>query len=201
VCGVVGGLLGGVFSRLLIAVANGLPRRIGSWIRAHPIWFAIACGAGVAACGFLSGGQIFGTGYAQARTVVHGTGVLPWDFTPLKFLATVFSSVSGIPGGIFSPSLAVGAGFGADVARYIFPGAPVGAIVLLGMVSYFTGVVQAPITSFVIVSEMTDNHQMLVPLMAAALIANATSKLVCREGVYHALAKRYLAQMGEGRGA
>jgi H+/Cl- antiporter ClcA len=61
------------------------------------------------------------------------------------------------------------------------------------MVSYFTGVVQAPITSFVIVSEMTDNHQMLIPLMAAALIANATSKLICKEGVYHALAKRYLA--------
>jgi H+/Cl- antiporter ClcA len=56
--------------------------------------------------------------------------------------------------------------------------------------SYFTGVVQAPITSFVIVSEMTDNHQMLVSLMAAALIPNATSKLVCREGVYHASAKR-----------
>jgi H+/Cl- antiporter ClcA len=39
---------------------------------------------------------------------------------------------------------------------------------------------------------MTDNHQMLVPLMAAALVANAVSKLICREGVYHALAKRYL---------
>lgn len=191
-CGVAGGLLGGLFSRLLIAMADGLPGRIGGWIGRHPISFAIACGGGVALCGLLSGGQIFGTGYAQARVVVHGTGVLPWDFTPLKFLATVFSSVSGIPGGIFSPSLAVGAGFGADVARYVFPGAPVGAIVLLGMVSYFTGVVQAPITSFVIVSEMTDNHQMLVPLMAAALIANGASKLLCREGVYHALAKRFL---------
>jgi H+/Cl- antiporter ClcA len=55
-------------------------------------------------------------------------------------------------------------------------------------------VVQAPITSFVIVSEMVDNHQMLVPLMAAALIASACSKLVCPEGVYHALAKGFLAR-------
>ena len=69
-----------------------------------------------------------------------------------------------------------------------------GAVVLLGMVSYFTGVVQAPITAFVIVSEMTDNHAMLVPLMAAALVADAASKIVCREGVYHALAKRYVVQ-------
>jgi H+/Cl- antiporter ClcA len=87
--------------------------------------------------------------------------------------------------------LAVGASLGADVSR-LFPAAPMGAIVLIGMVSYFTGVVRAPITSFVIVSEMTGNHQMLVPLMAAALIANACSKMVCREGVYHALARRYL---------
>jgi H+/Cl- antiporter ClcA len=191
VCGVAGGLLGAVFSRILIAVSEGIPGPAGKWIKRNPIVFAVLCGLGVAVCGYLSGGQVFGTGYAQARTVVHAAGVLPWAFTPLKFLATAFSSVSGIPGGIFSPSLAVGASFGADVAR-LFPGAPLGAIVLLGMVSYFTGVVQAPITSFVIVSEMTDNHQMLVPLMAAALIANATSKLVCRDGVYHALAKRYL---------
>jgi len=60
-------------------------------------------------------------------------------------------------------------------------------------------VVQAPITSFVIVSEMVDNHRLLVPLMAAALIAAATSKLICREGVYHALSKRYLEPMGDCR--
>ncbi|HWA31206.1 MAG TPA: chloride channel protein [Rhizomicrobium sp.] len=194
VCGVIGGLLGGGFGRLLILFAEGLPGAIGPIIKRHPIWFAGACGLGVAICGFLSGDLVFGTGYAQARSVVHAVGHLPWTFTPLKFIATVLSSVSGIPGGLFAPSLAVGAGFGADVARF-FPSAPLGAVVLIGMVSYFAGVVQAPITSFVIVSEMVDNHQMLVPLMAAALIANACSKLVCREGVYHALAKRFLMQM------
>lgn len=194
VCGVAGGFFGGLFSRILILFADGLPGALGSWIKRHPIAFAVLCGICVSVSGYVTGGQIFGTGYAQARTVVHGAGALPWTFTPLKFAATVFSSVSGIPGGIFSPSLSVGAGFGADVAR-LFPHAPVGAIVLLGMVSYFAGVVQAPITSFVIVSEMTDNHQMLVPLMAAALIANAASKAVCRDGVYHALARRYLTQL------
>jgi H+/Cl- antiporter ClcA len=191
VCGVIGGLLGGCFARLLIEVPRNIPGRIGVWAKANPVAFAVACGFGVAICGYLSGNTIWGTGYAQARGLVHGAHVVGWTFTPLKFLATILSSVSGIPGGIFSPSLAVGAGFGGDIA-YLFPSAPLGAVVLIGMVSYFTGVVQAPITSFVIVSEMVDNHQMLVPLMAAALIANACSKLVCREGVYHALAKRYL---------
>jgi H+/Cl- antiporter ClcA len=190
-CGVVGGLLGGCFSRMLIEIPHRVPDRIGAWVRANPVLFAVGCGLGVAICGFLSGNTIWGTGYAQARSLVHGVNHLGWQFTPLKFIATVFSSVSGIPGGIFAPSLAVGAGFGADIARF-FPSAPLGAIVLIGMVSYFTGVVQAPITSFVIVSEMVDNHQLLVPLMAAALIANATSKLVCPEGVYHALSHRYV---------
>jgi H+/Cl- antiporter ClcA len=194
VCGVAGGLLGGCFSRILIIMADGIPGAVGGWIKKNPVLFAVACGLAVAICGWLSGDQIFGTGYSHARSVVHGNGTLPWSFTPLKFLATAISAVSGLPGGIFSPSLAVGAGFGNDVAKLLFPNAPLGAIVLIGMVSYFAGVVQAPITSFVIVSEMVDNHQMLVPLMAAALIANATSKIVCREGVYHALAKRFLAQ-------
>jgi H+/Cl- antiporter ClcA len=109
----------------------------------------------------------------------------------LKFLATTFAAISGIPGGIFAPSLAIGAGIGTNVAS-LFHGAPVAAIMLLGMVSYFAGVVQAPITAFVIVIEMTDNHAMVVPLMAAALIAHATSRLVCEEGVYHALAKGFV---------
>ena len=61
-------------------------------------------------------------------------------------LATILCSVSGIPGGIFSPSLAVGAGFGANVAA-LLPHAPLGAVVLLGMAGYFAGVVQAPITA------------------------------------------------------
>ncbi|HEY1631006.1 MAG TPA: chloride channel protein [Rhizomicrobium sp.] len=191
ICGVLGGLLGGLFARMLIFMAKGVPGEIGGWIKRHPVVFAIACGLGVAACGLLSGNQIFGTGYIHVRAALHGTKPLDWSFAPLKFAASVLSAVSGIPGGIFSPSLSVGAGLGADVARF-FPGAPVGAIVLIGMVAYFAGVVQAPITSFVIVSEMTDNHKMLVPLMAAALIATACSKLVCHEGLYQALAQNYL---------
>ena len=102
-----------------------------------------------------------------------------------------FTSISGMPGGIFSPALAVGAGLGANIAS-LFQGAPLPAIILLGMVSYFAGAVQARITAFVIVTEMTDNHAMVVPLMAAALIAHATSPVVCEGGFYHALSKGFI---------
>jgi H+/Cl- antiporter ClcA len=61
-------------------------------------------------------------------------------------------------------------------------------------VAYFAGVVQAPITAFVIVMEMTDNHDMLLPLMATALIATGISRLVCNEPLYRALALPFLTR-------
>ncbi|MGH6671171.1 MAG: chloride channel protein [Xanthobacteraceae bacterium] len=191
VCGVVGGLLGGTFSRIVIVVARDLPGALGRAIKRYPLPFALVCGVGVALCGLASGDTIFGTGYSQVKGMLDTGTPLPWNFGILKFAATTLSTISGIPGGIFSPSLAVGAGLGANVARF-FPAAPLGAIILLGMVSYFAGVVQAPITAFVIVTEMTQNHNMVLPLMVASLIAYASSRLVCPEGVYHALAKGFL---------
>jgi H+/Cl- antiporter ClcA len=196
-CGVAGGLAGGLFSRIVIVTARGLPARPGRLIKQYPIPFALVCGLGVALCGLASDDLIYGTGYAQVKAALDSGMPLPWHFSPLKLVATTFSAVSGIPGGIFSPSLAVGAGLGSDIAQ-LFPNAPLGAIMLLGMVSYFAGVVQAPITAFVIVTEMSDNHAMVVPLMAAALIAYATSRLICPEGIYHELAKGFLRSGSDG---
>lgn len=198
-CGVAGGLAGGLFSRVVIAMARGFKNPLGRAIKGHPLWFAFACGLAVAICGLVSGDTIYGTGYDQVKTALeHGTP-LPSDFGVLKLLATTFAAISGIPGGIFSPSLAVGAGIGSNIA-WFFHDAPLGAIMLLGMVSYFAGVVQAPITAFVIVTEMTDNHGMVVPLMTAALIAHATSRLICEEGIYHALAKGFVERAGRPKG-
>jgi H+/Cl- antiporter ClcA len=192
VCGVIGGLMGGLFSRILITMSLGFAHPIGRAIKSHPLLFALSCGLAVALCGIASDDTIYGTGYSNVKASLESATPLPAGFGILKFLATTFTAVSGIPGGIFSPSLAVGAGLGSNIAS-LFHGAPIEAIMLLGMVSYFAGVVQAPITAFVIVTEMTDNHAMVVPLMAASLIAYATSRLICKEGVYHALAKGFIA--------
>ncbi|QOZ52653.1 chloride channel protein [Bradyrhizobium sp. CCBAU 53338] len=197
-CGMVGGLAGGLFSRIVIALARGFKTPLGRAIKGHPLWFACACGLAVAICGLVSGDTIYGTGYEQVKTALeHGTP-LPRDFGVLKLLATTFAAISGIPGGIFSPSLAVGAGIGSNIAA-LFHDAPLGAIMLLGMVSYFAGVVQAPITAFVIVTEMTDNHGMVVPLMTAALIAHFVSRMICEEGIYHALAKGFVERATRSR--
>ena len=192
ILGVLGGLLGGGFSRVLILFGGVLPGWAGRAMGRHPVVFAGLCGLVVAVCGLLSDGAAFGTGYTQARALVQGRvgWALVRDFEA--------GGDGGFfdqrdPGGIFAPSLAVGAGLGANVAA-LLPGSPAEALVVLGMVAYFAGVVQAPITAFVIVAEMTNDHALVVPLMLTALIAYASSRLVCPEGVYHALAHRFVQE-------
>jgi H+/Cl- antiporter ClcA len=187
-CGVVGGLLGGLFATGLIEGT----RRIAPLMRRYPVRVAFGCGLILSLIGYLSGGATYGTGYDEAKQLVTG-GEAELAFPVLKLLATTVSYLSGIPGGIFAPSLSVGAGLGADLATLV-PAAPFGAVVILGMVGYFTGVVQTPITAFVIVMEMTDHSSMLLPLMATALIAKGVSHLVCPRPIYGALADAYLVK-------
>jgi H+/Cl- antiporter ClcA len=182
----------GVFGRILVEFGRGLPGATGQVIKRHPVLFAAMCGLGVALCGLASGNTIYGPGYGEVKPLLEHSVSLPQSFGLLKLAATALAAISGIPGGIFSPSLAVGAGIGFNLST-IFPGTPLDALVLLGMVSYFAGVVQAPITAFVIVTELTNDHAMVVPLMAAAFIAQAASRLVCKEGVYHALSRNFTA--------
>jgi len=194
ICGIAGGLLGGLFSRILLYVLGGPAGRLGNFIRLHPIVFAALCGLGTAICGILSGGTTYATGYDEARTILQGSGTLPWQFGILKMVATTLSAICGIPGGIFSPSLSIGAGFGANLAA-LLPQIDPGTIVLLFMVSYLAGVVQAPITSFVIVFEMTSGHNMILPLMASSMLAFTTSRLVCATPLYHGLAQNFIRNM------
>jgi H+/Cl- antiporter ClcA len=186
-CGVVGGALGGLFSRMMIGMSAGLPGRIGFWMRNRPIRFAAGCGLMLALIGIASDSTSYGTGYYEAKQLIEGSEQVPGSYGVLKLLATLVSYASGIPGGIFAPSLAVGAGFGANLADFV-PFAPAAAIVILGMVAYFAGVAQAPLTAFIIVMEMTDNHDMVIPLMAAAVLGHGTSTLICRKPLYKALA-------------
>ena len=185
-CGVTGGLLGGLFSSSLIF----LTRQIASYLSTYPIRIAFFCGLILSLLGFLSGGQTFGAGYIEAKSLIAG-GEVSLLFPLYKILATIASYLSGIPGGIFVPSLSIGAGIGADLAQYM-PNIPLSTMILLGMVGYFTGVVQTPITAFVIIMEMTGTLSMLLPLMATALIAKSISNLVCPTPIYFALADAYL---------
>ncbi len=190
-CGLVGGAAGGLFSQLLIAASFKLPPKLSAFVRNRAFLFAALCGLAVAILGVCTDGLIFGTGYQSTRLTLEDSGVLPWYFGIAKLLATLFSSVSGISAGIFAPSLSVGAGIGDNIADLFPTLATHSAIVLLVMAAYLSGVTRAPVTSFIIMLEMTDSHEMLVPLMAASVIASTISKFICPTPLYHKLSEKF----------
>ncbi|NSY11240.1 chloride channel protein [Agrobacterium vitis] len=192
-CGIGGGAFGALFS----AGALTLMRRIRRWtqLSAMPlrraVLLAAVCGLGVALIGILTGGATYGTGYEQARGAVEGEA-LPLLFFAQKLAASFLTMISGIPGGIFAPSLSVGAGLGSTAASLTGSSIALGAI--LGMAGYFAGVVQAPMTAFVIIMEMTASHDSAIAIMTAAMLGYATSRLLSREPLYHGLSRPFLAE-------
>lgn len=188
VIGIAGGLAGGLFARALLGFGRSTSFALTS-LRARPCFLAVLCGFVVAAVGIVTG-NTWGTGYEVTRHLVEGEGAPLW-FGPAKLVATLATSLSGTPGGIFAPSLSIGAGLGNLLAPlFDAPGAP---IVVLGMAAYFVGVVRAPLTAVIIITETTASRGMVLPLFATALIADAVSTLVCRERLYHGLSQGFAA--------
>ena len=190
VAGLLGGASGGAFSRILLMIATG-DHVVTRWAKTWPIAFAFGCGLIVAGLGVATG-LTWGTGYSAARAMIVGTNAPLW-FGPAKFLATAATAVAGLPGGIFAPSLAVGAGVG-NLLHFVFPGDPASAVVILGMTAYFAGVVRAPLTAVIILSETTASHGLLLPMFAAAFIADWASQGVCREKLYHGLSRSFMTR-------
>ncbi|MCM2291820.1 chloride channel protein [Allorhizobium sp. BGMRC 0089] len=192
VCGIGGGAFGALFSGGMLYLSKRIRRRIqtsGKPLQ-RTVMLAAICGLAIALIGIASGGQTYGTGYDQARGAVEGNA-LPLLYFIEKLLASFITMLSGIPGGIFAPSLSVGAGLGSTAASLFGSSIALGA--LLGMAGYFAGVVQAPMTAFVIILEMTANHESVIPIMLASMLGYATSRLLSREPLYHGLSRSFLA--------
>tara|TARA_Y100001935_G_C17311050_1_gene516247 strand:+ start:7016 stop:8299 length:1284 start_codon:yes stop_codon:yes gene_type:complete len=188
VCGAIGGILGGAFANILISGSQ----RIAPIARKTPLRIAFIAGLCLAIVAFLSDYSASGTGYLEAKNIIENNYYDPWY--PLnKFLATIATYLTGIPGGIFAPSLATGAGIGANLAEW-FNIAPFSVMVLLGMASYFSGVVQSPLTAFIIVIEMTTETDIILPLLAATFIAYIFSKIICPKPLYHTLAQAFIGK-------
>ena len=154
--------------------------------------FAGACGLIVAGLGWSGDGLSYGSGYAVTAQVVAGNMPLPWHALPTRFLATVASYFSGIPGGIFAPALAIGAAVGSNLSPLfdLAPGILVGPLVALCMAGFLAAVTQSPITAAIIVMEMVDGHEMVISLMAVSLLAKAVSSRISPE-LYQTLAREF----------
>ena len=108
--------------------------------------------------------------------------------------------VSGIPGGLFDPSLTVGAGIGQVTHGWfqsvLGPGLDLPAVMMLWMAGYFAGVVRSPLTVAAIMIEMTGAYGMVLPLMLVAMLASLVAGRLCEPSIYDALAGQFLRRLG-----
>jgi chloride channel protein, CIC family len=187
--GIVGGLGSVAFVKLLLGLRRRfleLPRNTG-WLQ------PVAGGLVVGILGFFMP-QVLGVGYDQVDRVLAGDLVLRTVaiLAVLKIVATAFCYASGNAGGIFGPSLFIGAMLGAavgSIAHLIMPGytAGPGAYALVGMGTAFAGIVRAPLTSVIMIFELTRDYSIIVPLMLSNLIAFFISHRLQPQPIYEAL--------------
>ncbi len=175
---VAAGLAGGLFSRLVVmSTVQGGRSNVLKWRARHPYLFAAACAAAVAVIGIVTHGATFGSGYQLTRGLLDGTASEAGSATLFKFMATWLTTLCMVPGGLFAPALGIGASLGNDVGQWF--GIPIAApVIALGMTGFLAATTQAPMTSFIVVMEMVDGHNMVFSLMACALAANILSKLL-----------------------
>ena len=201
ICGVAGGVLGGYFGKGVVVVSKFTAPRLVK----RPLRFGLFLGLMLAIGAVVSQGVSYGGGYDQAKamlTAAHEVGVPTevWYYPFAKAAASFISLVSAIPGGLFDPSLAVGAGLGQltypffDDVLGLGIGLP--EVMMLFMAAYFSGVVQSPITVFTIMFEMTGAYGMILPLMFSAGIAEMIARRICAPSIYEALAYQFLNAKG-----
>ncbi|MDM0091016.1 MULTISPECIES: chloride channel protein [unclassified Variovorax] len=195
----VSGVAGGLFARLMIASLTGSPQRLNRWRARWPVRFAAVGGLLVAVIGLVTGGATFGAGSEAVKQMLAGHDPLTPLYTLLKFIATWLTAWCGVPGGIFAPSLSIGAGIGDGIAQMAGPEfGP--ALIAMGMAGFLAAVTQAPLTAFIIVMEMVDGHAMVLSLMASAMLASLVSRMISRP-LYEALAEHMVSALERARPA
>ncbi|MGC2511986.1 MAG: chloride channel protein [Acidobacteriaceae bacterium] len=174
VLGIVGGFAAVLFSRLLATLRP--------WLRSLPNWTQVlqpgVAGLLVGCIGFFGFPQVMGAGYETIDHAMHGEYL--WHvllaLAVLKILATTLSFSSGTPGGMFAPTLFIGAMLGASVGsfeKHFFPylTGSVGAYALVGMGVLFAGFLRVPLTSVFMVFELSQNYSIVLPVILANTIA------------------------------
>tara|TARA_B100000959_G_scaffold285586_1_gene360822 strand:+ start:646 stop:1953 length:1308 start_codon:yes stop_codon:yes gene_type:complete len=197
--GIVMGGIGGLFS-LFIVKAYPIASMC---ITKRPVLAPMSLGLCIGFLGWLTHGQSFGTGFVEAQEMlIHGEK-MSWYYPIARVFATALTLLSGIPGGLFDPTLSAGACFGqwfSTATNHIQWASDISPqlMMMVAMACFFAGVVQSPITAVVIMVEMTGCVHASLPMLGGAIIAYAVSRRICRCSIYVALASSYFK---DNRGA
>jgi chloride channel protein, CIC family len=190
VLGVAGGLVSVAFTKLLLGMRERFLR-----LPQKTLWFQpVAGGLLVGVLGWFVP-QVLGVGYEYVGYALNGNMALKLMalLVVLKLLTVTTSYASGNAGGIFGPALFIGAMLGGTVgtlAHRLFPAytATPGAYALVGMGAAFAGIVRAPLTSVLMIFEMTQDYAVIVPLMISNLVSLFISSRLQKQPIYEALA-------------
>jgi CIC family chloride channel protein len=190
ILGVAGGLVSVAFTKLLLTMRQWF-LRLPAWT----YWFQPVAGGVVAGLIAWRLPQVLGVGYGYVGEALNGRMALQLMalLVVFKLLAVTTSYASGNAGGIFGPSLFIGAMLGGalgSVAHHFLPvytAAP-GAYALVGMGALFAGIVRAPMTSVLMIFETTHDYAVIVPLMISNMVSFFISSRLQREPIYEALA-------------
>jgi len=202
------GLVGGLIS---VAFCKGLLWLRGVFMRLPQRSVILQPAIGGLAVGVILAfrPEVMGVGYEFVDQALNG-GLLVQTMILLcavKLAATIISYSSGNAGGIFAPSLYLGAMAGGAVGLFLnqlgwIPTGEPGGYALVGMGTLFAGIIRAPMTSVVMIFELTQDYRILVPLMVANLISFTISRRYQRQPVYHALLEQsgiHLPEPGRSR--
>jgi chloride channel protein, CIC family len=188
--GVAGGLVSVAFTKLLLGMRERFLR-----LPAKTTWFQpVAGGLLVGLVGWFVP-QVMGVGYGYVGYALNGNMALKLMalLVVLKLITVTVSYASGNAGGIFGPALFIGAMLGGSLGTFAhrwFPAhtATPGAYALVGMGAVFAGIVRAPMTSVLMIFEMTQDYAVIVPLMISNLVSLFISSRLQRQPIYDALA-------------
>lgn len=185
--GLVSGLAGALFCRCLLLFSGQRKRIQGLKKKAG---FALLMGLLMATLIYIeplangSGGELISDILFRGEAASFG-------LTLSRLMGTAIAYLSGAAGGVFSPSLAIGASIGSKIA-YLFQSDNGNLFAMLGMIGFLTGVTHTPFTSFILVMEMSDRHSAIFPMMVSALIANSIAKSVQQKSFYEVLRDDFL---------
>jgi chloride channel protein, CIC family len=190
VLGVAGGLVSVAFTKLLLGMRNWFLR-----LPQRTVWLQPVAGGLLVGLLGLVVPQVMGVGYLYVGYALNGNMAvkLMAVLVVLKLMAVTTSYASGNAGGIFGPALFIGAMLGGTVgtvAHHFLPAytATAGAYALVGMGAAFAGIVRAPMTSVLMIFEMTQDYAVIVPLMIANLVSLFISSRLQKQPIYEALA-------------
>lgn len=188
VLGLLFGVLSVGFTRTMYAVEDGAHAwRVPPWVK------ALAAGVLVGGAGLMLP-QVLGEGHhTMTHALLSDSAAMTWKLLlamgVVKTLATALTLGGGGSGGVFAPSLFVGAMFGGVFGQFlemIFPGqvAGFGAYALAGMAALLAGTAHAPMTAILLLFEMSDNYLLILPLMTASVLSTAVASRLMPDSIY-----------------